>query len=122
MAKQIIPPVSTTTQTAQPTAAQAYAQAYALALTAVKARKAAEKAAKDAQEIRDEEREAKRLVKDMTTPQTQTTHTYTPITLEDVEDTPATNNGASVAQWIIAASLSLGAILFLVYIIIISIH
>lgn len=117
MAKQIITPTTTTTTTQ--TAAQAYAQAYALALTAVKARKAAEAAAKTAQEMKEEEREAKRMVKDMTQP----APTHTPITLEDVEDTTATtNNSVNAAQWIIAASLALGAILFLIYIITISIH
>lgn len=115
MAKQIITPATTTTQ---PTAAQAYAQAYALALTAVRARKAAESAAKAAADLKEEEREAKRLVKDMTQPQP----THTPLTLDDVEDTPATNTSINAAQWICAASLALGALLFLIYIITISIH
>lgn len=116
MAKQIISPTTTTTTTQ--TAAQAYAQAYALALTAVKARKAAEAAAKQAQEMKEEEREAKRMVRDMTQPQA----THAPITLDEVDDTPATSNSINAAQWIIAASLALGAILFLIYIITISIH
>lgn len=119
MAKQIITPATQTqTQTAtQPTAAQAYAQAYALALTAVRARKAAENAAKAAQEAREEEREAKQIVKGMTNP----APTHTPIMLEDVEDTPTTTNN-DAAKWVIAASLSLLSILFLIYIITISIH
>lgn len=116
MAKQIITPATTTAT--QQTAAQAYAQAYALALTAVRARKAAEAAAKTAQEMKEEEREAKRLVKDMTQP----APTHTPIALDEMDDTPATSNSVNAAQWVIAASLALGAILFLIYIITISIH
>lgn len=114
MAKQIITPATTTTQTA----AQAYAQAYALALTAVKARKAAEAAAKTAQEMKDEEREAKRMIKDMT----QAEPAHTPLTLDEMDETPTTSNSVNAAQWIIAASLALGAILFLIYIVTISIH
>lgn len=118
MAKQIITPATPTATAAQPTAAQAYAQAYALALSAVRARKAAEAAAKTAQEMREEEREAKRMVKEMTAPQP----THTPLTLEDVEDAPATATSINAAQWVCAASLALGALLFLIYIITISIH
>ena len=117
MAKQIITPATQTTTT-QPTAAQAYAQAYALALTAVRARKAAEAAAKQAQEMKEEEREAKRMVKDMTQPQA----IHAPITLDEMDDTPTTSHSINAAQWVCAASLALGALLFLIYIITISIH
>ena len=117
MAKQIITPAPTTQAPTQPTAAQAYAQAYALALTAVQARKAAEKAAAHAAELKDEEREAKRMVKSITQP----APAHTPLTLDETDDTPA-GSSASVAQWIIAASLASLAILILSLIIVISIH